>query len=355
MNRKMKKAVTAASAAAVLAFSSCPAVYASQISDGKITLDCGIQGMSWDIYRVAEACPDGSADYISELKNYRIPSFFRTGEELQSYAETVSGYIAAEKISPCGSGVTDESGMLCFADLEDGWYTAVPHRLALKNVVYMAQPLILCVSPDAAYSSAWGTEVSASPKISTSKPESFKDIVIKFFPDDTIHTPEERVTVIIFRDDEEYTTVELTRDNDWTYIIRDVPDDDTEWTVINSDAPEYVYPLYHRETNRTDDTSTETHYIWHMTSTNLPSGDPHITMSTDDSDFNNTVTETDSQDTPVTDTTSGTDSPVHTEINNSTDTGLPQTGQLWWPVPVLASAGFVLAAAGAVLRKKDGE
>lgn len=31
---------------------------------------------------------------------------------------------------------------------------------------------------------------------------------------------------------------------------------------------------------------------------------------------------------------------------------LPQTGQLWWPVPVLAAMGTVCLAAGAVLRKK---
>ena len=32
---------------------------------------------------------------------------------------------------------------------------------------------------------------------------------------------------------------------------------------------------------------------------------------------------------------------------------LPQTGQLWWPVPLLASAGLLLTAAGVVIRRKD--
>ena len=33
------------------------------------------------------------------------------------------------------------------------------------------------------------------------------------------------------------------------------------------------------------------------------------------------------------------------------DGGLPQTGQLWWPVPVLVSAGLLLIAAGYLLRR----
>lgn len=39
---------------------------------------------------------------------------------------------------------------------------------------------------------------------------------------------------------------------------------------------------------------------------------------------------------------------------SSTDDDLPQTGQLKWPVPVLAGAGVLLLAAGALLKKRDG-
>jgi len=32
---------------------------------------------------------------------------------------------------------------------------------------------------------------------------------------------------------------------------------------------------------------------------------------------------------------------------------LPQTGQLWWPVPVLLSAGLLLLLIGVVRRKRS--
>ena len=38
--------------------------------------------------------------------------------------------------------------------------------------------------------------------------------------------------------------------------------------------------------------------------------------------------------------------------NPGTGTKLPQTGLLWWPVPVLAVAGLAFLALGAAFRKK---
>lgn len=36
-----------------------------------------------------------------------------------------------------------------------------------------------------------------------------------------------------------------------------------------------------------------------------------------------------------------------------TDTKLPQTGQLWWPVPVLLSVGLLLVLIGVLRRRRD--
>ena len=34
---------------------------------------------------------------------------------------------------------------------------------------------------------------------------------------------------------------------------------------------------------------------------------------------------------------------------------LPQTGMLWWPVPILACAGLALLITGLILRRKQGD
>ncbi|MCR4644606.1 MAG: LPXTG cell wall anchor domain-containing protein [Oscillospiraceae bacterium] len=40
-----------------------------------------------------------------------------------------------------------------------------------------------------------------------------------------------------------------------------------------------------------------------------------------------------------------------TDVTSKGD-DLPQTGQLWWPVPILAGGGLLLFGAGLYLRKK---
>lgn len=40
---------------------------------------------------------------------------------------------------------------------------------------------------------------------------------------------------------------------------------------------------------------------------------------------------------------------------NEKDPGLPQTGQIWWPVPIMLGIGILLFGAGIFLRRKDRE
>ena len=44
-----------------------------------------------------------------------------------------------------------------------------------------------------------------------------------------------------------------------------------------------------------------------------------------------------------------------TETTVEDEKKLPQTGQLWWPVGILLSAGAVLLAAGLVMKKRSKE
>jgi LPXTG-motif cell wall-anchored protein len=45
--------------------------------------------------------------------------------------------------------------------------------------------------------------------------------------------------------------------------------------------------------------------------------------------------------------------PIVKQHQNTTEDKLPQTGQLWWPVPILAMSGFVLLLLGWLRRKES--
>ena len=300
-------------------------VMALETGKGKITIEGSQAGMKWSIFRVAEAGADGKLKPDIRYSEFNIPDFFDFIEEIQSLAYTFENYIKLMKSEPVSSGFADSDGKISFSGLEYGWYTAVPEKLFSGNMVYTASPIMICISDYGIYSKAWGTSVTVRPKTDESVREPSKDIIIKYYPNSSSPDPDKKIPIIIYHDNEKYDSALLEKDNDWTYVIPGVPDDDTDWKIVQTDVPDNEYPVYHKETNRDDDTPVDILIIWHA---NIP-------------------------DTPVTE-------PDNTETQNTdffteNSEKLPQTGQLWWPVPVLASAGILFIAAGISVRRKDGK
>lgn len=101
----------------------------------------------------------------------------------------------------------------------------------------------------------------------------------------------------MLRGDQIYDTVSLSADNNWRYEWTDL-DGSYEWTVVEKETEGYTV-----EVSRESDT-----YV---------------------------ITNTYDEPTPTV----------------QEKTTLPQTGQLWWPVPVLTAAGLILIVIGLVRRR----
>ena len=72
----------------------------------------------------------------------------------------------------------------------------------------------------------------------------------------------------------------------------------------------------------------------------------------------NTVTITDAEtqsETRVEESTAESETETSTETTVENEKKLPQTGQLWWPVGILLSAGAILLAASLVMKKRSKE
>lgn len=367
-----------------------PAVLSAAENTGRIHLDSDVSGMTWKLYRVGDAGSDGKIKPDKIFSGYSIPDFLDFKEEIQNLAFTFSNYVSAEKMEPERTGTTDSDGDITFTGLKEGWYLVSPSDMEISGEMVSSMPVMVCISSHSIFSGTWGTDVKICPKVKKRPKLKYKDIVIKLI-DDGPNQSDETLTVIVYRDNEEYIRVVLTPDNDWTYVLKDVPDDNSDWYIIQEDSgtphPDERYPVYHMETSEVDNIPTDIHIIIHSGNPNNSVWPPLvITQATEvsaepavsrtDSDENEVsggpfvtepfgtpvsavhVTEPESAETKSSETAvSSVTEAVTTTVKNtsSTDSGLPQTGLLWWPVPVMALAGVFLVAAGAASKRKDRE
>ena len=114
------------------------------------------------------------------------------------------------------------------------------------------------------------------------------------------------VSVQLLRDGRVYDTVALNAGNNWRYTWSDL-DDSYSWTVVEQECEDYTVRI---ERNG-------------------------ITF---------VITNTYVKEIP--------DNPTPTE---PTKPGLPQTGQPWWPVPLLLTCGLLFLVVGLICRKRYGD
>jgi hypothetical protein len=181
----------------------------------------------------------------------------------------------------------------------------------------------------------------------------------------------ESVSIDIYFNDEFYATAELNEDNDWTYSW--TAEEDGEWLAVESDVPDGYTVTYQTSENQLAVVNTYT-----PPEEETPPADSTPDESTPDEESvpdedstpdDESIPDEDSS-SPDSSTPDSTVDSVPNDSSSQTPTGgtvtggsggsdggsLPQTGQLWWPVPILAGAGLILVVLGTRFKvKKESE
>ena len=237
-------------------------------------------------------------------------------EDMLPMATMLSAYTDLYEIASYRSAKTDDSGLLTFSGLPAGLYLVTTEKHEQDGVTYTSNPFLVylpCLDPS---TFEWVYDVAANAKI-----ESYEDEeltvecgVMKFWEEDDTEHPES-VQVYLLRDGEIYgDPVTLSEENRWCY----------KWTDL------------------------EAGHIWTVAE-KVPEGYvPKLTM---EGNVFQILNQTEPKETEPTEPTKPTNPTTPT-----TPPKLPQTGQLWWPVPVLAVVGMVIFLAGYLRsRGKDDE
>jgi hypothetical protein len=300
---KIKRLLAAFMLLCILALSSAFPAFAAERSCS-LTLTCSVgggrvSGVVCSLYRVADL--SGTAfTPVPAFENAGIKvNGLTTDAKWQAAADSLAVYAAAgvNHIVPDRQEKSDGGGTIAFSGLTAGLYLAVFSTVTNGLTTYRFSADLLSL-PQWDGSGTVRYDAEASPKgTSTEKTNTAAGLtVLKIWNDGGDQTLRpESISVTLFCDGNAYDETTLTGGNNWRYSWSGLPENHS-WSVLENNVPEGYTVTYSSE-------------------------GAILTI------VNQSTTDIPEEPTPK----SG---------------RLPQTGMLWWPVPMLAIAGLFLFAAG---------
>lgn len=264
-------------------------------------------GAEFHIYRVAVPDEKGrltATKAFAELTSH-VDLNDMTQQRWDALAAKLGTDVKEKAMAPDAAGKTDEKGVVRFQALELGLYLvfSLPHTQDLATFEHL--PVLIMVPYRGQDGGEWQYEdVSLHGKPVRAKND-LKVIKIWDDKDDAAHKRPDSLTIELLRNGTVFDSIQLPVDGKWEYLWKDL-EYGPSWSVREDTGALKKIP-YHCGDPVRDDKGTE-YIIWTITNRYTPPTEPK----------------------------------------------LPQTGQLWWPVPVLLSLGLVCILVG-MLRRRGGD
>lgn len=289
------------------------------------TEEVTLTGMHWDLYRVGLRKGDNFV-LEGDFAKYPVSLEDMSSSAITEAAETLENYAVLDKIPALAQGEIGKDGMLRFDDLDSGLYMVCGKNIQVGSTMYIPSAILVEIMKS---EDGKNVDLEAYPKLSTKvlSGESSKYAVKKIWENDE-NALEKRATSIsveIYGDEKLYETVTLDESNNWTYVW--VAESDIDWRVKEVKVPENYTVVY---------CSNEKQFA--IVNTYSDKTPVQTIIST-------TVTSNGSTRATVKNA-----NPATGYSNNNTNTKLPQTGLLWWPVPVMACGGVIFITLGVRLK-----
>ena len=277
--------------------------------DCSLTVEYISSNISFRIYRVAN---------VSETVHFTLCGDFAAYADLQSgldkaawdeVARTLDARVVRDWILPAAVGVTGADGRVVFDGLKPGMYLLAGDVYAMADVVYTLLPTLVLL-PNLQVDDTWNYSVVIAPKCGVHQPDTGGTTISVQKIWQEACRGEQRpsaITVQLLRDADVVDTVTLHSGNNWRYSWTKLPSG-YDYRVVEVAVP----AGYSDEYDRVGNTIV----------------------------IQNTCCEEDAPSDNV-------DPPAVRD-----PAVLPQTGQLWWPVPLLAAVGVVLVMVGILRRKR---
>lgn len=296
-----------------------------------------IADAEFKIYRVATV--DREKLTVTPLEDYmKYQNVFKSSKGWDVKAQTLHGYVSTDKnIEPTAVGTTNENGAVRFTGLRDGMYLIGKQNKRAGGYTYVSNAALISL-PNALDYYNWTDDVTVEVKVarrggSTPDPVERSLRALKVWDDDG-HEDErpESITVDLIQDGSVIDTVELSAANNWRH----------DWTGLDRQAE---YQVVEGSVGDSYTVSVEESGVTFVITNEWT--DPTIIED---------------PDTPLDDRPDLPDDPEGKgDGSGEIEIGegdvplgdLPYTGQLWWPVPIMAGLGLLMLALGAAVRRRE--
>lgn len=258
------------------------------------------ENVRFDLYHVAVES-DAGWQPTDDFAAYPVtlPDESSPASAWRAAAETLAAYAARDSLTPLASGHVS-GGRVEFPALEEGLYLAVGETTREGDTRYQPVPVLIHVQGD--------TEATVKAEEVAVEPEQVEYTVAKVWQGGENKRPLS-VTVQLLCDGQQYQTVSLNALNGWRYT----------WT-------------------------SEPGRLWQVAEEACPDGFT-VTVEQDGLTFTVTNTWQEPQQPGNPDQPGSTPAPGTPPAGQPGGT-LPQTGQLWWPVPLLLILGVLCVGIG---------
>lgn len=301
-------------------------VYAREMIDtqktGSLTVQYPCEGAEFHLYRVANVSKLGEYSLAGDFSNYEVSLDQPDQTGWKNLASTLESYVIRDSLTPLASDKVKADGQLKFHPLMPGMYLVFGEKHISEGYAYTPESFLISV-PNINEADEWVYDLTAKVKYERQPENPDKEVadykVLKVWDDkeDKNKKRPEKIVVQLLCDSKVVETVTLSKENNWRYIWTNLDTGHT-WRVTEKDVPKGYKVTVTKE---------GTSFVITNKYVELPP----------DSEF--PPKESDKSDESGGGSSSGSGS-------------LPRTGQLWWPIPLLAFAGMILFVAGWTKRRK---
>lgn len=255
------------------------------------------------LYRIAEIDEDASFTLTEAYQDYRVV----LDDDAEAAALALESYINRDQKVPEAYAQTDKNGVVRFENLETGIYLLLSNRVEKDTFCYEPLPVMVSLPSKSVEMSQYQYDVVINMKYTKMNiedlPETINLKVMKSWEGGSSNTQPKSIVATLLKDGFEHDKVELSQANNWQHEWKDLSSKFV-WDVIEDKVPEH-YTLKKNKNNLT------------IILTNTYDDD-----SDDDS-------------------------------GNKKPPKAPDSGQLWWPIPLLVVGGLSFVVLGFILRKKE--